>query len=123
VRREIGAIFHHGEITFRYHCFYCSLSLIHCSYGITKLLQIYATRELASLLPVSEYGVVMNTVSPGLCNTDLDRNAPLMFRLNLWFMRMVMGRTAEMGSRTLLHALFAGKESHGEYLRSCEIKG
>jgi hypothetical protein len=33
-----------------------------------------------------------------------------------------MGRTAEMGSRTLLHAAFAGKESHGKYVSACEIR-
>lgn len=27
-----------------------------------------------------------------------------------------------MGSRTLLHGLFAGKESHGCYLSCCEIR-
>lgn len=46
-------------------------------YPKTKLLEIYAVRELASLLPVSESGVIINTVSPGLCYSDLDRNAPL----------------------------------------------
>ncbi|KAF5004846.1 hypothetical protein FDECE_8690 [Fusarium decemcellulare] len=33
-----------------------------------------------------------------------------------------LGRTAEQGSRTLLHAAFAGQESHGAYLSDCQIK-
>jgi hypothetical protein len=31
------------------------------------------------------------------------------------------GRTAEDGSRNLLYAAVAGKESHGYFLASCEI--
>ena len=37
-------------------------------------------------------------------------------------MRILFARTAEMGSRTLLHAAVAGKESHGKYLDKCEIR-
>jgi hypothetical protein len=37
-------------------------------------------------------------------------------------MRAKIGRTTEMGSRTLLHGALAGKETHGKYLSECEIK-
>jgi hypothetical protein len=37
-------------------------------------------------------------------------------------MRFFFARTAEMGSRTLLHAAVAGKETHGKYLSECEIR-
>jgi hypothetical protein len=37
-------------------------------------------------------------------------------------MRFLVGRTAEQGSRTLLHAAVAGKESHGTYVSECEIR-
>jgi hypothetical protein len=37
-------------------------------------------------------------------------------------LRAKFGRTAEMGSRTLLHGAVAGKEAHGKYLSECEIK-
>jgi hypothetical protein len=36
--------------------------------------------------------------------------------------KTLLGRTVEMGSRTILHAAVAGKESHGCYLGACEIK-
>ena len=36
--------------------------------------------------------------------------------------RLLLARTAEEGSRTLLHATVAGEESHGSYLSDCEIK-
>jgi NAD(P)-dependent dehydrogenase (short-subunit alcohol dehydrogenase family) len=34
----------------------------------------------------------------------------------------IVGRTAEMGSRTLLHGAFGGKETHNTFLSECEIK-
>jgi hypothetical protein len=37
-------------------------------------------------------------------------------------MRLLVGRTAEQGSRTLIHAAVAGEESHGKFLSECEIK-
>ncbi len=40
----------------------------------------------------------------------------------IFFMRLFLGRTAEAGSRTLLHGITAGTESHGCYLASCEIR-
>ena len=34
----------------------------------------------------------------------------------------LIGRTAEEGSRTLVHAAAAGEESHGKYLSECRVK-
>jgi NAD(P)-dependent dehydrogenase (short-subunit alcohol dehydrogenase family) len=90
-------------------------------YPLSKLLVIFAVRELANLLPVSESGVVLNSVNPGICKTDLSRNAPAEFRKQLAEMHEKFGRTAEDGSRTLLHGAVAGKDSHGIYLSDCEI--
>lgn len=66
--------------------------------------------------------MVVNYVNPGLCSTNLDRNAKLGLRIQIIVGRMIMGRTAEMGSRTLLHGVAAGEESHGEYLTECDVK-
>ncbi|KAF2456237.1 putative short-chain dehydrogenase [Lineolata rhizophorae] len=91
-------------------------------YPLTKLLQIYAVRQLASLFPVSDTNVVINAVNPGLCTTELARNAGFIFRLQLGLMKLLLGRTAEEGSRTLLHAAVAGVASHGKYVSDCRIK-
>jgi NAD(P)-dependent dehydrogenase (short-subunit alcohol dehydrogenase family) len=93
-----------------------------CRYALTKLIQIYAVRHLATLIPVSQKGVVINVVNPGMCKTTLARNAKLVFRVVLKTAHMLLGRTAEMGSRTILFAAVAGKESHGCYTSACEIK-
>lgn len=90
-------------------------------YPLTKLVEIFALRHLAELLPTSRTGVVMNLINPGLCKTSLSRNAPPAFQTKISSMKEQFGRTAEDGSRTLLHGAVAGKESHGTYLSSCEI--
>ena len=78
-------------------------------------------RQLGLRIPLSYTGVVVNVVSPGLSNTGLARNAPPEFQRMMAERAEQYGRTAEEGSRTLLHAAFAGKESHGRYLESCEF--
>ncbi|KAK1967328.1 short chain dehydrogenase [Colletotrichum sublineola] len=97
-------------------------SHIHKRYAVTKLLQIFAIRQLAAQLPASRTGVVVNLLSPGLCNTGLARYGRMSFRLYFYLFNLVLGRTPEMGSRTMLHALSAGVDSHGQYLSDCEIK-
>lgn len=78
-------------------------------------------RQLATLVPVSQTGVVLNAACPGLCKTSLSRNAPAEFKVTLTARKDKYGRTAEDGSRTLLHAAVAGKESHGRFLSDCKI--
>ncbi|KAF3394818.1 Short chain dehydrogenase yanD [Talaromyces pinophilus] len=82
-------------------------------YPITKLLEIYAVHQLASLRPVSDTGVIINAVSPGLCYSELDRNSSTYLRMALGVMRKFLARTSEEGSRNFLQAVFAGSESHG----------
>ncbi|KAI1803531.1 putative short-chain dehydrogenase/reductase family protein [Daldinia bambusicola] len=91
-------------------------------YPVSKLLQIFAGRHFAKLVPIERTGVAVNFVNPGLCKTGLSRHGRFLNRLPIVAMGMVLGRTPEMGSRTLLHGVVAGKESHGCYLSVCEIR-
>ncbi|KAI1479566.1 putative short-chain dehydrogenase/reductase family protein [Daldinia eschscholtzii] len=91
-------------------------------YPLSKLIQIFAGRHFASLLPLSKMGVVVNLVNPGLCKTALSRHGRFLLRMQIVTAGLLLGRTAEMGSRTLLHGTVGGKESHGCYLSACEIK-
>jgi hypothetical protein len=85
-------------------------------------MQIYAVRQLAALLPLQETGVVIDMISPGLVNTDLDRHGSFATKMQLKVMRSIMGRTADVASRTVLHSVSAGKEAHGKYLSECLIR-
>ncbi|KPM35840.1 hypothetical protein AK830_g10727 [Neonectria ditissima] len=91
-------------------------------YSVSNLYKIMIVRELAKVFPYTETGVVINLLSPGLCNTGLARNSTLIFRLQFRIFNALIGRTAEMGSRTILHAMQAGPESHGRYISDCKVK-
>jgi hypothetical protein len=101
-------------------CLFTNISF--SRYPNTKLLEIYVVRQLASLLPVSEFGVIVNAVNPGLCYSELDRNVGTMPKLGIAVLRGLLARTAEEGSRNLLQAAFAGPESHGAYCSECQVK-
>lgn len=62
----------------------------------------------------------MNYVNPGVCKTELSRNYKGEYRTFADYAFNQHGRTAEMGSRTILHGVVADKESHGCYLSACE---
>jgi NAD(P)-dependent dehydrogenase (short-subunit alcohol dehydrogenase family) len=89
------------------------------SYPASKMMEILAVREIAKLLPVARGGVIVNSINPGLCETNLSRNAPPAFQNRLKEMWAQAGRTAECGSRTLLAGGVAGKDSHGSYMDDC----
>ncbi|KAF3066171.1 Short chain dehydrogenase yanD [Trichoderma lentiforme] len=91
-------------------------------YPVSKLFEHFAVRELASQKPVSETGVIVNVVDPGLCKTELNHELGLFTRFKAWCAKLIMGRSAEMGSRTLIHGIAAEEDSHGKYLTSCEIR-
>ncbi|PSN66472.1 putative short-chain dehydrogenase/reductase family protein [Corynespora cassiicola Philippines] len=79
-------------------------------YATSKLLEILLVRELAPKM--AEMGVVLNMTNPGLCHSQLARDYGWAF----WMYKLVFARSAEVGSRTLVSAAAAGRESHGRYL-------
>jgi NAD(P)-dependent dehydrogenase (short-subunit alcohol dehydrogenase family) len=81
--------------------------------------EAFAVRHLARLVPVEKTGVIINLICPGLCVTNLGRHASEDFLQRLRQLHAQYGRTAEDGSRTLLHGAVAGPESHGKLLHSC----
>jgi len=70
------------------------------------------------LRALSESGVTINVVNPGLCKTELSRNVGSVtgMIIGIWGF---LARTAEAGSRNALHSAVEGKESDAS---SCEIK-
>ncbi|KAJ3198666.1 hypothetical protein HDU82_001143 [Entophlyctis luteolus] len=88
-------------------------------YPISKLLQAFLAREVAARTDRNH--VIVNYLNPGLCHSSLARENSGLGGLIFALLKAVMARTTEAGSRTLVHAIAAGKESHGEYLSDCEI--
>lgn len=85
-------------------------------YYVSKLMVAMACRELAARRP-QDYPVVINYLNPGLCHSGLLREEPPV----VYAIKAPLARTAEVGSRTLIHAAAAGPSSHGQYLNNCTI--
>jgi hypothetical protein len=81
-----------------------------------------AVRQFAALCPVERTGVVITMVAPGLCSTGLGRDARTFTKVMHEALRAMMARTAEEGSRTILHGLLVGEEGHGKLLSGCKVK-
>jgi len=93
-------------------------------YNTSKLIEILVIRELAPLVNSSrgaEEEIILNTLTPGFCHSDLARNAAFPFSLVVRIGKFLVARSTEMGSRTLVSAALAGKDSHGKYMADCEI--
>ncbi|KAH8882868.1 NAD(P)-binding protein [Thozetella sp. PMI_491] len=91
-------------------------------YNTSKLIEILVMRELVTRMDASgKNPVIVNTLNPGLCRSTLFRHAlfPLNIVLNLGL--FFFGRTAEMGSRTLLAAACGDVETHGQHMDSCRV--
>ena len=87
-------------------------------YNVSKLLEVFYCRELAVRSKESNKSdVIINFLNPGLCHSELGKDAPIFFTILKFF----LARTTECGSRTLVHATEAGEESHGQYLSSCHV--
>ncbi len=84
-------------------------------YPTSKLLEVLVIRQIASKLEGS--GVIINMLNPGLCHSELARDGGLF----LTFMKFLLARTTEVGSRTLVAAAVAGPESHGKYMTDAQI--
>ena len=84
-------------------------------YPTSKLLEVLVVRQIAPKL--EESGVILNMLNPGLCHSELAREGSLF----LAFMKFLLARTTEVGSRTLVAAAVAGPESHGKYMTDAQI--
>lgn len=88
-------------------------------YNVSKMLEVLACREIATQHPVKQLRVTLNFVNPGFCRSELLREMSGNPAVKL--MVAVLARTTEVGSRTLVHAGYAGPETHGKYMSDCRI--
>lgn len=87
-------------------------------YPISKLLEVFFVRAFAQEYPASRFPVTVNVTNPGLCHSELGREAN---SWGFWLIKLILARSTKVGSRTLFHAGSAGPETHGQYLSDCEI--
>ena len=85
-------------------------------YNVSKLMVAMTCREIVARHH-GNYPVVINYSNPGLCHSELLREV----WLPAYLIKLLLARTAEVGSRTLVHAASAGSASHGQYLSDAQI--
>lgn len=91
-------------------------------YNVSKLLEILTIRELAPALKASgKPMVILNTLTPGFCKSELMRHAVFPLNFFAWLGKKLIARTTEVGSRTLVAAADAGEDSHGTYMTDCKL--
>ncbi|KAK8064130.1 short-chain dehydrogenase [Apiospora saccharicola] len=91
-------------------------------YQVSKLLEVYGVRAIAQQHPAATYPVTINCVDPGLCKTDLQKETPLSpLILVVNAASAMLGRSPEVGSKTLVHGGSSGAETHGQYLSDCAV--
>lgn len=87
-------------------------------YALSKMIEIFAVREMTELRPREEYPVTINMLNPGLCESDLVREGG---NLQMKMLKKALARTTEEGSRTLVHGASAGADTHSHYLSNCQV--
>ena len=90
-------------------------------HALSKLLLEYAMRQIARLPSTTstspEPRVIVNSAGPGVCQTDLGwqySDKSVLFRILVWIMFLLLGRSAEAGSRQYVSAITRAKESQGK---------
>ncbi|KIX05112.1 uncharacterized protein Z518_05984 [Rhinocladiella mackenziei CBS 650.93] len=96
-------------------------------YHLSKLLEVLLVRELVSRLNANKTStsppVTITIVNPGLCVSSLDRDSILILRIIGYILRYLLGRSPEVGARTLVYGACAGPDSHGEFMSDGQNQG
>ena len=93
-------------------------------YPTSKLLEIFMVRALAPRInsgPHADKPIILNCLTPGLCHSELVRDNKGITRVMFEAVKFILARKTEVGSRALLAATEAGKESHGQYMADCVV--
>lgn len=86
-------------------------------YSVTKLILIYAIEGIVpkTLDESGKPEVILTTVCPGLCKTNIGREFSWIMKLTNGLFQMFFARTCEEGSRTIVSGAALGPEAHGEF--------
>ena len=103
----------------------CGAEFVAVRYPTSKLLIFYAVRELAARSPITpDSNVVINVMTPGLCRSDLMRDANSLGMKIFEFVFMgLFARKTEVGGRTLVHAVSTDlpEDAHGKFVMDCKV--
>lgn len=102
---------------------YCSTSVMNRRYKDTKLLNVLFARKLASLFRPLDSPIIVNSVNPGFCYSELRRNMSGILAAGHYVAEKIMAFTTEEGSRQLVWAAIGGvdEEVQGEYISLSKV--
>lgn len=95
------------------------------TYSVSKLCQVFFTRELSKRLRGS--GVTVNALHPGIVGTDIFRNFRILrmwiLQPILWFVMYFFFKTTNGGAQTSVYCAVAEelRNTSGEYFKDCEL--
>lgn len=89
-------------------------------YYLVKLAARYFMRGITDACE-EDGNAVINCCCPALCRTNLHQNYDIFTRIILYPYKLLCGRTAEQGPRTLVSAIGLGRESHGRLWLNDEL--
>jgi retinol dehydrogenase 12 len=88
------------------------------------VLNVFFARGLSERL--RDKSLIVNAVNPGLCHSELTRNATGIGAMVVWLIKKLLARTTEEGGRQLIWACIGGKDNidqlHGAYISSMRIQ-
>ena len=83
-------------------------------YAVTKLFLMYVMDGLVEANS-SRKNVIITTTCPGLCRTNLGRDFPALIKILVGWFQLILARSAEEGSRSIVSAAALGREANGEF--------
>ncbi|KAK9367901.1 hypothetical protein V1509DRAFT_658928 [Lipomyces kononenkoae] len=86
---------------------------------LSRSCSIFVVRSIGERHPASEFSVTINCLNPGLCRSELARDRP---SLAFTIFNMLIARSTEVGSHTLIHTAMAGAETHGQNCRTVRLR-
>jgi NAD(P)-dependent dehydrogenase (short-subunit alcohol dehydrogenase family) len=86
-------------------------------YSVTKLILMYAIEGIVpkTLGASGKPEVIVTTVCPGLCKTNIGREFSWIMKFTNGLFQMFFARSCEEGSRSLVSGAALGPEAHGEF--------
>ena len=86
-------------------------------YAVTKLFLMYVMDGLveANSSSSASSNVIITTTCPGLCRTNLGRDFPALIKILVGWFQLILARSAEEGSRSIVSAAALGREANGEF--------
>jgi retinol dehydrogenase 12 len=89
------------------------------------VLNVFFARALSERLR-SDKSLIVNTVDPGFCHSELARNITGLQGWYMWLNKKLWARTTEQGSRQLIWACIGGKgnidQLRGAYISSMQVR-